>query len=59
MIRLDENRIVLCKKGSCCPIVTNDADGGIKITDDFGGAVKLDKDEVEMLKRVLDGEEVK
>lgn len=59
MKRLDQNTVVLCKKGSCCPKVITDESGNIKITDDFGGEVKLDNEEVDMLKRLLNGEDVK
>jgi hypothetical protein len=58
MRRLDQNTIMLCRKNSCCPKVITEESGNIKITDDFGGEVKLTKDEVEMLKELLDGKVV-
>lgn len=50
-----ENTVVLCKRNqSCCPVVDLDPDsGGITIKDDFGGTVKLDSEEVEMLSELL------
>lgn len=53
---LDENTVLLCKKGSCCPKVEFDSDG-ISISDDFGGKVKLTFDEAKMLKDLLNSKD--
>ena len=51
---LSENKIVLCKAGSCCPTVLKDETGEqFTITDDFGGKVSLTKDELAMLKDAI------
>lgn len=49
---LDRNTVVLCRKGSCCPVVTK-TESGIEITDDYNGKVILTDDEVSMLVKHL------
>lgn len=41
--------IKLCRRGSCCPELSMTPSGNIRLTDDYGGAVVLTQDEVEIL----------
>lgn len=59
MRRLDENTVVLCRRGagkSCCPVVTT-TEQGITISDDYDGKVTLTKEEARMLAEHLNDEE--
>lgn len=51
---IDRNTSRLCRRGRCCPVVKRieeegKFEGGIIITDDYDGLVKLTKDEVIIL----------
>jgi len=47
---VENNTIRLCKAGSCCPTIHANAETGeFRITDDFGGEIRLSKDEFFML----------
>ena len=39
----------LCGRGACCPHLHDNEDGTFTITDDYGGKVKLTKDELQQL----------
>ena len=50
----ETGKIVLCsQKKGCCPTVYYTEDGSIKVTDDFGGSVKLTQDEFYMMERAV------
>lgn len=45
------NIYTLCgKKGCSCPQVISHEDGGITINDDYGGSVRLTKEELRILR---------
>jgi hypothetical protein len=44
MKRIDD-RIVLCRKGSCCPVIDKLENGTYTIQDDFGGHIILTEDQ--------------
>lgn len=49
---INQTTVRLCRKGSsCCPTVES-TEEGYEIKDDFGGNVKLTKDQFTMLKEV-------
>lgn len=51
---INQNTIRMCKKGSnCCPIIEK-TDDGFQVSDDFGGLVKLDREQAAMLKEALE-----
>lgn len=52
---LNENTVVLCRRGSsCCPVVEADINTGeFRITDDYGGEVRLTNEEAQMLGEFL------
>ena len=51
---IDDKTILLCKKGSCCPKVIQEDEGTVRITDDFGGEIKLTSDELDMLSEAIE-----
>ena len=53
-IRQDsETKIALCRQGSCCPSIEQ-SEKGYTLTDDFGGSIALNRDEVRLLKQAGD-----
>lgn len=59
MIIKNENTIVLCRRNkSCCPeiskITEGDHKGSFELKDDYEGRVILTKDQLDILKDVLD-----
>ena len=47
--------VTLCgRNGSCCPVVTQSADGGYEITDDYGGRVVLTAEQMRLLHTAVD-----
>jgi hypothetical protein len=55
-MRYEGNKTILCgcKKGSNCPTI-HPTDEGYDITDDYGGKVKLTKEEFFMLSKAVKG----
>ena len=47
--------VMLCGGKKCCPIVgiPTDAEKYVTITDDFGGSVKLTKEQMKLLKKEI------
>jgi hypothetical protein len=45
---IDNNRIVLCGKGRCCPILEK-TETNYTLVDDYGGKVVLTPDELDLL----------
>lgn len=54
MIIMNQDQVRLCKKGSCCPIVSREDDGQFTITDDYNGKVRITKEELSMLKDAIE-----
>lgn len=51
---INQNTVRMCRKGSsCCPVVEKVEDN-FELSDDFGGKVKLTKDQFVMLKEVVE-----
>lgn len=44
-MKLKENQILLCCGGKACPVLSDLEDGMIKIEDDFGGSIKIKKEQ--------------
>ena len=51
--QLSENRVLLCRKGSCCPVVEILEDGNMKIEDDNGDSILLSKNDILELRDFL------
>ena len=47
------NQIILCCGKGGCPVLSKERDGSIKITDDFGNSVKMQKAEAELIHGAL------
>jgi len=45
----DPNTIILCGGKKCCPELTITEDGKVKIKDDFGNTVTMDKSQTKMI----------
>ena len=55
-MRYEGNKSILCKKGSNCGCPTiHPTDEGYDITDDYGGKVRLTKEEFFMLSKAVKG----
>lgn len=54
---IDNNRaIILCRRGKCCPIITehkSEKEKYITISDDYNGLVKLNMEQAEDLKKAI------
>lgn len=50
---LEDNKILLCRAGSCCPLVERDGDN-IYITDDYGNKVEMKFEEFAEIPKALD-----
>ncbi len=50
---LSENRIQLCQGNACCPIVELNGTE-VKISDDFGGVIKITESEARQIVEALD-----
>lgn len=51
---INQNTVRMCRKGSaCCPIVEK-VEENFELSDDFGGKVKLTKEQFNMLKDVVE-----
>ncbi len=46
--------VTLCGSQGCCPKVEIAADGNVEIKDDFGGTVKLTKEQWQELRQIKD-----
>lgn len=46
-------KILLCRQGSCCPAIEQNADG-FTISDDFGGKVQLSPEEFGLLSKAVE-----
>ena len=44
-MKLKSNQILLCCGGKACPVLSDLEDGMIKIEDDFGGSIKIKKEQ--------------
>ncbi len=44
-MKIKENQVLLCCGGKACPILSDLEDGMIKIEDDFGGSIKIKKEQ--------------
>ena len=53
----DKKVILFCGKGDCCPVITL-REKDIIIEDDFGGKVKLTKEQFEVLKEKVIKQEI-
>lgn len=51
---LNNNKIMLCRPGSCCPIIEKVSDEEYNITDDYNGKVVITKDQLKMLKDAIE-----
>jgi hypothetical protein len=40
------HKYTLCGRGACCPTLIDNEDGTFTITDDYGGKVKLTKEQL-------------
>lgn len=49
MKNLSDTKILLCRRGSCCPVVEKMENDKFSIKDDYSGEVTLTSDEVGML----------
>jgi hypothetical protein len=48
----------MCANKTCCPVIQESEDSGnYQITDDYGGKVKLTKEELKLLKDFLSKQE--
>jgi hypothetical protein len=47
-----EKVFTLCGTNNCCPTVTVDKEGNHVLKDDFGGTVKLSKEQFSFLKEI-------
>ena len=50
---INNDSVRLCRKGSCCPILSRQKDGSFSLTDDFNGKVQLTDDELNMLQDAI------
>lgn len=46
-------KFVMCAGKRCCPVITENNDGNYTITDDFGGSVLLEPEQLKLLKSFL------
>ena len=44
-MKIKENQVLLCCGGKACPVLSDLEDGMIKIEDDFGGSIKIKKEQ--------------
>jgi hypothetical protein len=52
-MKLKENQILLCCGGKACPVISDMKDGMIKIEDDFGGSIKIKKEQALLINDAL------
>ena len=45
----DVKKVVLCGGKKCCPELTIDEQGKVKITDDYGNTVTMEKSQARMI----------
>jgi hypothetical protein len=50
---IENNRIVLCGGGKCCPVITKEEENFV-ITDDYNGKVILTGEELNILRDAID-----
>ena len=48
-MRFDHNTVVFCCGGGKCPTINKISDDEFRLTDDHGGSVKLNKQELEYM----------
>jgi|CXWK01.1.fsa_nt_gi hypothetical protein len=46
---ITETKVALCRAGSCCCELEKQGEDLFILTDDFGGSVKLDKNDLKLL----------
>jgi preprotein translocase subunit YajC len=49
MKRLSEDRVLLCGKGKCCPVITKIDEETYEVKDDDGNVITVKKHELEMV----------
>ncbi len=52
-MRKNKNTIVLCGGKKCCPELTLTEDGKIKIKDDYGNVVMMDKKQAKLIDNAI------
>lgn len=52
-MKLKENQILLCCGGKACPVLSDMEDGMVKIEDDFGGSIKIKKEQALLIDDAL------
>ena len=52
-MKLKENQILICCGGKACPVLSDMEDGMIKIEDDFGGSIKIKKEQALLIDNAL------
>ena len=51
---LSDKKILLCRKGSCCPTIESVGNDQFKVCDDYGGSVKLTSDQLSMISEAVE-----
>jgi hypothetical protein len=51
--RLANGAVVMCCGGKGCPTLRIDEASSVHITDDYGNAIKMSKDEAELISKAL------
>ena len=49
LLKIENNRVLLCGKKNCCPSIENEKDNFIKITDDEGNTVRISKEQAALI----------
>ena len=49
-MKLKDNQVLLCCGGKACPVLSELKDGKIKIEDDFGGSITIEKDQALLIR---------
>lgn len=52
-MKITNNQVVLCCGRKGCPTVSLRKDGTVCISDDFGGSVRLEEDEAQLITKAI------
>ncbi len=52
-LKKENNQVVLCGRGKCCPILKEKSNEEIIITDDYGGSITIKKEQAALIPDAL------
>ena len=53
-MKLQSNQVRLCCGGKGCPILSKEKNGIIKISDDYGGVIRIKESEAKLIQNALE-----